>query len=254
MSQRPGKTETSKAPKLKLTAAKPRKIKAALKAWGDASDRVNLDPLELDAAPVWVENALAEVVKVVLPGNRLPANGAWNLELVGELMGRLEAFGRLCAGEIVMGAEVQAEHDRFQKFVDSLPQSPERTARAKMLVRDINARFEAVQEHIPVVMKAALASSHDDSVKFQKGLLRGLNLSPDELISANVFERHTRTFYVLALFWRAWVKCKSLREVYDHLCKAVGERQIGSFKAFEKRVAEKIGFRIRGRGRPPGKK
>ena len=111
MSQRPGKTETSKAPKLKLTAAKPRKIKAALKAWGDASDRVNLDPLELDAAPVWVENALAEVVKVVLPGNRLPANGAWNLELVGELMGRLEAFGRLCAGEIVMGAEVQAEHD-----------------------------------------------------------------------------------------------------------------------------------------------
>jgi len=254
MSQRPGKTETSKAPKLKLTAAKPRSIKAVLKAWGDASDRVDSDPLELDSAPVWVEKAWVEVVKVLLPGNRLPADGAWDLELVGELMGRLQAFGRLYAGEIVMGPEVQAEHDRFQSFVDSLPRSPERTAREKMLAHDMNARVEAVQESIPVVMKAALASSHDDSVKFQKGLSRGLNLSQDELISVNVFERHTRTFYVLALFWRAWVKCKSLREVYDHLCKAVGEKQIGGFKTFEKRVAGKIGFAIRGRGRPPGKR
>jgi hypothetical protein len=239
--------------KVKLIAKKPRKVKAALKSWVEASDKVNSDSLNLNGAPPWVENAYAEVVKVLMPSNRLPTSGDVDLELYGELLGRLQAFGKVFSGEIPMGLEAQAELDRLQTLAASQPQSPERKAREKAAVNDLNVRVKAVEQGISDLMKAAMSSSHEDTLKFQKGLSRGLNLSPDDLVSANVFERHTRTYYVLVTYWRFWVKCKSLREVYDHLCKAVGENKIGSFKTFE-RLCKKIRFKIRGRGRPPGKK
>ena len=80
-----------------------------------------------------------------------------------------------------------------------------------------------------------------------------MNLSPDDLVTANVFERHTRTYYALATYWPFWVKCKSIREVYEHLCRAAGQQKVGSFKTFEK-ICGKIGFSVRGRGRPSKKK
>ena len=252
MSQPTAKNKTVESKKLKLIAKRPRKIKLALKSWFEASDKVDSDPLELNGAPPWVENAWAEVVKVLLPGNRLPTVGEWDMELLGEFMGRLQAFGKLHVGEIPMGPKVQAENDRFQKFEASQPQSPERTAKEKVLARDLRARVAAVQESIPDVMKAAFGSSHADSEKYQRGLARGLKLSPDELITANVFERHTRTFWALANYWRVWVKCKSVREIYNHLCKAVGSKEIGSYKTFEIHVVKKIGLKVRGRGRPAG--
>jgi hypothetical protein len=254
MSESSGKIKTQKTEKIKLVAKNPRKIKAAIKAWGEASDKVDSDPLGLDDAPAWVERAWAEVVKVILPGNRLPTSGEWSLELLGELMGRLQAFGKLYAGEIPLTPEVQAQVDRLEKFAASQPRSPKSAARQKVLVRDLQVRVAAVQAGIPDLMAAAFTSSHEDVKKYQRGLARGLNLSPDELIATNVFERHTRTFYVLALLWRFWVTCKSLGEIYRILCQAVGASKIGSFKNFEKNVAQKIGLTIRGRGRPPGKK
>ena len=44
-----------KKQKIMLIAKKPRKIKAALKAWAESSDKVDSDPLKLDEAPQWVE-------------------------------------------------------------------------------------------------------------------------------------------------------------------------------------------------------
>ena len=115
-----GSMKNVKENEIKLIAKNPRKIKAALTAWAAASDKVNSDPMELDDAPQWVENAWVEVVKVVLPGNRLPTSGEWDMELLGELLGRLQAFGRLYSGEISMGPEVKAEFDRLQKFAASV--------------------------------------------------------------------------------------------------------------------------------------
>ena len=251
MSQPSAKNQKSK--KIKLVAQKPRKIRAALNSWIEASDQLDSDPLGLDDAPPWVENVWAEVVKVAMPSNRLPTSGEWDLELLGELFGRLQAFGKLFEGEIPVGPEVLAEMDRWQKFAATQPKSPARTATEKKLARDLQVRVNAVQHSIPDLIKAVMTSSHEDSMTFKTGLLRGENLSSDELISANVFERHTRTFFVLALFWRFWVTCKSLSEVYDYLCRSLGEKQIGSFKTFERHVAGKIGMKLCGPGRPSGK-
>ena len=245
--------QSTRPQKIRLVAKNSSKVKKALNSWVEASDKVDSDPLKLDDAPSWVESAWAEVVKVLMPGNRLPTEGEWDLELLGELMGRLQAFGKLYSGEIPMSPEAKAEADRFEKFAASQPQSPERTAREKVLAKDFQTRVNAVQEGIPNLMAGAMASSHEDTLKFERGLQRGLNLSPDELVSANIFERHTRTYFVLALHWKTWMTCKSLRHVYDLLYQAVGEKNIGTFRTFEK-ACNKIGFKIRGRGRPPGGK
>ena len=236
---------------IKLKAKKPKKIKAVLKAWAASSDKVDSDPLKLDEAPQWAENALVEVVKVVMPGKKLPAAGEWDMELVGELMGRLQAFGKLYGGEIPMGPEQQAELDRLEKFAASQPKSKERTGREKMVLQDLQAMMEATNQAIPNLTGAALDSSHEDALKFQKGLLRGMTLAPDELTAGRIFQRHTKTFWMLGLLWPLFSKCRSVAEVHRILCQAVGEKQVGSLKTFENRVAKKIGMKFGAAGRPP---
>jgi hypothetical protein len=254
MSQPSGKTKTLKAQKIKLTAKNPRKIKAALKAWAASSDKMDSDPLKLDEAPQWVENAYVEVVKIVMPSKKLPAAGEWDMELVGELMGRLRAFEKLYSGEIPLGPEQQAELGRLEKFAASQPQSPERAAKEKALTQDLQNMVNATNQAIPQLMDSVLGSSHEDALKFQKGLLRGMSLAPDELTAGKTFQRHTKIFWLLGLLWRSFSKCRSVAEVHRILCQAVGEKQIGSLKTFENRVAKKIGMRFGRSGRPPKSK
>jgi hypothetical protein len=254
MVQKQSRPKQTKIKKIKLVAKRPGKIKAALKSLVEASDKVDSDPLKIDDAPAWVHNAYAQVVKVIMPGNRVPNSGEVDLELIGEFLGRLQAFGRLYAGEIPMSPELQAEYEGLKKQRDALPKSPERTANEKASAKDLKVRVSALETSIPDLMKAAMASSHEDSIKFQTGLLRGSKLSSDDLVTINVFESHTRTFFVLAHSWQRWVKCKSLGEIYRILCKEIGADKIGSFKTFEKRVAGKIGLTVGVRGRPKSKK
>jgi hypothetical protein len=165
--------KTPKPQKIRLIAQNPRKIKAALKSWVDATGKIDSDPLKLDEAPAWVEKAYLEVIKVIMPSKKMPGNGDLPLELLGEFIGRLQAFGKLYGGEIPMGPEQKAELERLEKLAASQPKSKERTVRGKMLVEDLQARVEATNQAIPNLIKAALDSSHEDALKFQKGLLRG---------------------------------------------------------------------------------
>ena len=201
-----------------------------------------------------MENAWIEVVKTVMPGKRLPTAGEVDLEAFGELFGRLQAFAKLFDGEIEVAPEVQAEAEAFVKHAKSRPQTRALKARQKVLAMDFKTRVAATNEAVPQLMAAAFASSHEDALKFQRGYQRGLTLGRDDLVSGVAFERHTRTFYVLALYWRSFSRCRSLAEIHRHLCKAVGEQKIGSFKTFENNVAKKIGLTVAPPGRPSKKK
>lgn len=240
--------------KIKIKATKPSKVKAALKAWVKALEESESDLLELNAAPAWVENALAEVAKIVMPGGRLPTSGEWDLELIGELFGRQQAFGKLFKGETPMGSETEAECDQLIKHAASQAQSPERTARQKAFAKDLEIMIKATNQAIPPMLEAALSSSHEDTLKFQKGLLRGMNLEENELTIGKLFQRHTRTFWVLGIKWRRFAKCRSVAEVHRKLCEEIGEEKTGSLKTFENRVAKKIGMKFGRSGRPPKRK
>ncbi|HEV2453542.1 MAG TPA: hypothetical protein VGY98_04740 [Verrucomicrobiae bacterium] len=240
--------------RIELKANKPGKIKAALKAWAASSWAAESDVLKLDEAPLWATNALGEAIKIVFPSRRLPAAGEWDMDFVGEFFGRLQAIAKLHLGEIPMGSEVRAEYDKFQQLTALRPESPEKDITQKLLAQNFKAWLKAVNGAIPQLMDGALGSSHEDALQFQKGLLRGMSLGPDELTTGKTFQRHTRTFWVLGTYWRFWVNCRSVREVYKHLCNAVGEKRIGSFKTFENHVVKKIGLKVRGRGRPKAAK
>lgn len=237
-------------PRIEIRAKQPDQIKAVLDAWGKASDEFDIDLLDLNEAPAWAERAYAEVVKVVMPGKRLPTSGEWDLELIGELLGRLQAFTKLYGGEIPMGSEVQAEWDKLQARADALPKTAALAARKKALGVDLATKFAAVGESIPRMMEAALASSHEDALKFQKGLMRGMTLGPDDLATARTFQRHTRTFWVIAVMWRTFSKCQTVAEVHRILCMAVGEDTVGDLKTFENRVVKVIGMKLGESGRP----
>jgi len=245
--------KTIKPQGIRLKAKSPRKVKAALKSWMAETEKLNPDPLGLDEAPPWVEKALAEVIKTVMPGKKLTLDGEWDLELIGELLGRTQAFGKLFNGEIPFGSEIKAGLDWLEKLAASQPKSPARTASEKVMVRDFQARLETIQRGIPNFLNAALDSSHEDALKYQKGLSRGMNLAPDEMTPGQIFQRHTRTFLVLAIQWRRFSKCRSVGEIHRILCKEIGEDKIGSLKTFENRVAKKIGLKVRGPGHPVGK-
>ena len=246
------KPKAAKPKKIKLVAKNVRPLKAAIDAWVQASEKTDCDALNLEGAPVWAENALAEMTKVVLPGKRLPTQGECDAEFIGELIGRQNAFAKLMGGEIPMSAEMQADLENLKKRDEAQPKTPKIAARKKMLAKDFLNMIDANDQAIPALMAAMFASSHEDALKFQKGLLRGMNLVAEELDAGKIFQRHTRIFWVLGMQWQCFSKCNSVADVYYDLCEKIGFKEVGSLKTFEERIARKIGMKFRGRGRPKG--
>lgn len=215
-----------------------------LRDWAEASGKNESDFLGLDNAPEWVLNAWVECCKIVFPGG-LPLDNKWDAESVGILFGRLWGLKNLYAGQVPLGLETQGELAKLEAAARGKPP----LANAAAIETDFLTKFKATDEAIPLAASAATSASYKDALSFQKGLARGMEIGPEELATSRTFERHTRTYFVLGLFWRFWSTRRSLTEVYEILCKAVGETRVGSFKTFEK-VCRKIGFSVRGRGRP----
>ena len=237
-----------------MKAKNPRKVKAALKNWVARAEKLNPDPLGFEGAPPWVERALAEVIKTIMPGRKLTLAGEWDLELIGELLGRTQALGKLFAGEIPFGPEMKAGQEQVEKVAATLPKSPALTALTNGMLRDFQASLETAKDGIPSFMGAALDSSYEDALKYQKGLSQGMNLAPDKMTPEQTFQRHTQTFLLIVMQWRRFSKCRSVGEVHRILCKEHGKEKIGSLKTFENRVAKKIGMRFGRSGRPPKRK
>ena len=244
------KSHKPKPPKLKLVAKKPGKIKAVLKAYVAAAEQTDCNTLNLDGAPAWAENALAEVAKVVFPSKTMPTEGEWDVEFLGELFGRQQAFARLYGGEIPMSPEMQADCAKLTQHAAAQPQTPERKARKKQIAKDFQNLANANQQVIPQLLAAVLESSHEDTLKFQKGLALGMKLVAEELDAGKIFQRYTRVFWVIGLQWQRFVKCQSVAEVHRILCAENGAAKIGSLKHFEERVAKKIGLSFGSPGRP----
>jgi hypothetical protein len=242
----------NKPRKTKSKAPKGNWVEDVLETWADAAGINHEDPMKLDDAPKWVLNAYIEGLKVVFPCG-LPPREKWNAEFAGCFLGRMHALERLYAGEVPLGPETEADLERVKSVVEK--QAPPKNFNAfwRKFERNMKAHFKATREVIPAATAIAGASTYADTRDFQKGLMRGMEIKPDDLATSRTFQANTRTYWVLALMWRTWVKCKSLREVHRHLCKAVGEQKIGNFKKFEK-LCGKIGFKLKGRGRPPVKK
>jgi hypothetical protein len=252
MSQPSDKNRKVKPRKLKLVARNPGKIKAALRSWVKASDKVEADPLGLDNAPQWVENAWIEVTKCVMPGRRMPSGGELNMETLGGFFGRLQAFTKLYQGEIPVTPAVEEEAKQLVEEAARAPKPPGHKARLKKMTRDFSNRLDATEQKIPQIMAAVYASSHEDALIFQKAYLAGLNIQPHELETPVAFQRHTKIFGYLARHWKRFAKCQSVADVYYDLCETLGFKEVGSLKTFEERIARKIGMKFRGRGRPKG--
>ena len=251
MPQPPVKNKKAKPEKIKLVAKNPRPMKAAIKAWVASSEKTDCDPLNMNGAPAWAEKALAEGVKIILPSQKLPTKGECDPEFIGELVGRQQALARLFCGEIPMGAEMQTDVEQIMKHAAALPKTPALAVKIKSIERDLANMMNANDQAIPALMAAALGSSHQDSLKFQRGLIRGMNLVGEELESGKIMQRNTQVFLELGLHWRNYYRCRSVAEVHRKLCAGMGEKNVCTLKHFEGRVAKKIGMKFGPAGCPP---
>jgi hypothetical protein len=220
-------------------------VKEVFRKWAEAAMENDCDPLGIKDAPEWVFNAYVELAKVCFPSGWLPVE-KWDAEFLGEFLGRYSSLARFFAGEVPLGPETQADMEKLQATIAAQPAAKN----FKAVQKDCETIFAAAEAMIPAATAMAGNATYSEARDFQKGLLRGMEIRPEELATSRAMRRHTRTFMLLAVFWRHWAKCRSVREVYDHLCKAVGEQKIGSFKTFETHVAKKIRLKFRGRGRP----
>jgi hypothetical protein len=202
------------------------------------------DLLNLSDAPDWVWNALEQVSLVLVPGG-VSTRENWDAAFLGELLGRLHGLEMMLSGQVPLGPETTAELEMpLQRAVGKLKRGD-----VKKMEKDFAAVVEATQNAIAAATTAAIRAPHHEKMAFHKALSKGMDIQPDDFATSRTLRRHTRTFLVLAIYWRNWVKCRSVREVYDHLCKSVGEHRIGSFKTFENHVVKKIGFKVRESGR-----
>lgn len=224
-------------------------VKEIFRKWADAAGKNDSDPLKIKEAPEWVFNSYVECAKVVFPHGWPPAE-KWDTEFLGEFLGRYSSLARLFAGEIPLGPETRADVEKLKAMIAGRP-APKNF---KAVVKDCETIFDATENMIPVATAMAGDATYEEMIAFQRGLQRGLEIKPEEMATSRAIRRHTRTFLLLALFWKHWVKCRSVREIYEHLCKAIGEKTVGNFKTFEIHVVKKIGLKFRGRGRPKAAK
>lgn len=236
---------------IRVEAKSPKPAGKAIKQWVDNSQTEMPNLFGLDDAPDWATNALAEVVRLVLPGKKLPTSGEWELAFMGEMMGRLQAFSAIWSGEIAPNAEMLADAERLEKVAVKLqPDHAKRQAKEKAIIRDLQVKINALGQAILQMLATNLALSHNDLIKFQTGFQRGLAINIEDFKAGIIYQRYTKIFWVIGLQWQRWVKCRSVAEVHRILCAELGEKQVGSLKAFENRVAKVIGMRFGSSGRP----
>ena|ERR1700677_544630 len=234
---------------VKIKKAKSNWVIAVLRDFGAATEKT-ADVLGLRDAPEWVWNAWDEIGNTVVPAGFQPTE-KWDADFLGNLLGRLHGIGMILSGEVPLGPETIAELDKLKQKATKRMSPTNR----KIVKKDFGTVMQAIQEAIPAATNAAMAAPYKERMAFQKALTKGMEIQPDDLATPRTFRRHTRTFWVLALYWRAWVKCRSVREIYEHLCKAMGEKKIGNYKTFEVHVVQKIGLKVRsGSGRPKAAK
>lgn len=108
--------------------------------------------------------------------------------------------------------------------------------------------FVGFVEHLSDDMKRACAGAIDadfvECAEFFTAFAEGMKHSPNDMERTN-----TRIILALMIGWRTFVQFPSIRAIHEAFCKGMGVQLVGNLKRFEK-MCQRIGFKVRGKGRP----
>ncbi len=201
---------------------------------------------KLEALPDWVKNILVEFMKFNLPGVKWKKGMQFDEAMVGAFLGKFYGFARLLKGEVLLGPKTEEELGKVPKKVPAVKVDK---SLQKAVEEGFSIDMKAAEELAGFASSVAIKQPHGEALAFNKAFNRGADIKPDDYATAYTMTRRMNIYFWL-FFGRPVVEhCKSLREVYNWLCKQVGSNKVGNFKRFEK-VCAQIGLKLRGRGRP----
>ncbi len=212
---------------------------------------------DADYVPAWVRNVLQELLQQSHPAISLKKFGAVTPEKLGILL------GQQCANAFAMGenfSQPQADPKAVEAAMERLKQNQHLPAVNRLLGAlrlleglgsHLSARIQWLEMLSNDACKEALAqSSHEEASAFFRGFSKGIARKGMDKFSPVRSTTATEIYQKLFCCWGEVSQLKSVSELRSLLIQTgVKEQMLRDPKRLEK-ICERIGLKLRGRGRP----
>lgn len=206
----------------------------------------------LQDAPPWVEKAGDILFQALMPpvasdeAASIPAR-------IGAVLGRVDGLDALLSGEqqLPIPPEVKAEWDKAEEQLKKTKFPPQFAKAMAQNERKLEAWWpqRPKRRRILAQVKATVARApFAESVAFDQAEAMARTL-PMDWFSGDWITRDVRLCWLLLIMWRIWERFPSVTALHAYFSRTLKPGQAGDLKSFQK-LCRKIGFRLRGRGRP----
>jgi hypothetical protein len=188
--------------------------------------------------PAWAAKAYREILKTVNPTAQLRDELEVTPRMLGGVLGH-----QIAAWNEMMSVAGQSEAAAKLVGVMLMPPKEHLEAYPKTFATYVDGLVDAMKR----TCGRAIESDYAECVEFFDAFARGMKTRPSETTRTN-----TTLLFLLAVLWKQAEACSSIREVHTWLCKLLPPQMVGDLKRIEK-LCQRIGFRVRGKGRPSKK-
>lgn len=206
--------------------------------------------------PAWVERAGELVLQAAMPAVVFDRKAPPTVRL-GAALGRLNAADAWLNGELTLpiSPTVEAQCDMALENLERIKLPPAQARAAQRMVKKLEAclagrprRRLAIARIVGTIARAPYAQSRE----FQHAYDRA-NQLPGDWLAGAWMSREAKLCVLLAWSWPAWQTAPSVSQLHRFFVRTFTPALVGDLKSFY-RLCRKIGFRLRGRGRPRKKK
>jgi hypothetical protein len=212
-------------------------------------DSVPMPPWAVGAFPVWVERAMREFLKTLIPDAKFKAHPEWTPRELGALVGtKIGMFQWLLDPNGFAKSQAAAVMDRAvaamtQQQAQELEavNKPYEEGMAKQLAN----REKIASECLALIGTATVQEQAEFLDAYRTAMLRA-----EKGFDVGSFGTTATPVYVLLILsWQSVERLPSIGALHKACQARLGRDRVGSLKTFEK-LCQRIGLKIRGRGRP----
>lgn len=202
--------------------------------------------------PRWTKKAGKIVFRASMPAvvfDRAASKAA----RVGAALGRLDAFDAWLCGErelpIPPQVEVRIEH-AFEQWsaTDLSPKQTKELERSLLRLAEWISHRDRRRQVFADIERAAAVAPYELTQEFRNAYAQAHRL-PADWVSGDALSREAKLAFLFAALWWLFELLPSVTALHRCLSNVPGIFAIGDLKSFH-RLCRKIGFRLRGRGRP----
>jgi hypothetical protein len=201
--------------------------------------------------PDWVVKLLAGMMNVSHPGLNLRGAKKWRAKDLGRFLGRQFALGAVVQGELPSTTNFTTE---AAKLAAAFPSIAALSCLQDKHAQDMEQGRLAFRQFIKELVTSACDRPLSEASEFFKAFGGAAAVAPDDFDSERLVGVGERIAFVMFVHWREIAEFESVAQLHQFLSHVVAPAGIIiEFKRIEK-LCQRIGLKVKARGRPRKKK